>query len=432
VNRALALALVFTVTAAGCGGGGPASPDSPLVPVDNPSRGIADTRLRFDLMAHTASASITFEPSTAQGATLEVGDLTILGVAQSGTRVVHGVNDGKLTLALAASDEPRVVDVQFDWKHHEGFMGASTDGYTFVWPYFCGNLFPCHSNPADGSTFTLALDNVPVGKTAVFPATIPSEAPSYQLAWAIDEYTELALGATTAGTSLSVWYRPGELAAAQQGTAYLRAAFDWLEKTIGPYKFGRKAGGVSVNWRGAASGGMEHHPYWHVAASAVGDVENHIHEAAHGWFGNGVRIACWEDFVLSEGTTTYLTGRALEVVAPEVGSAIWQNYAQNLGAIDPAEAVWPDSCNAIDILKDGMFTRAPYLRGAFFYRGVALRVGAAKLEEALAAFYAANALAPARMSSMLKTIATVTGYDPTQCATAWLRSTTIPSIGPCH
>jgi aminopeptidase N len=292
-------------------------------------------------------------------------------------------------------------------------------------------VFPCHSSPADGTTFTLDVTNVPAGKTAVFPATIPSEAPSYQVAWSIDAYTELPLGTTTAGTQLSVWHRATEATSATSGTVHLRDAFDWLERTIGPYKFGPKAGTVSTGWGPGAFGGMEHHPYWHVGSAALGDIETNIHEAAHGWFGGGVRIQCWEDFVLSEGTVTYLAGRALDAVAPAVGAQIWTSYEQDLAAIDANAKVWPATCNAIDILKDKLFTRAPYMRGAFFYRAVALKVGADKLDEAIAAFYAAHATKPATMASMLTTIAQVTGYDPTTCADMWLRSTTKPAVGAC-
>lgn len=176
---------------------------------------------------------------------------------------------------------------------------------------------------------------------------------------------------------------------------------------------------------------MEHHPFWHLGSAAIGDVETHVHEAAHGWYGDGIRIACWEDFVLSEGTTSYLAGRALDVVAPIVGAEVWASYEQDLASISATAKVWPTGCNAIDILKDNLFTRAPYMRGAFFYRAVALKVGAAKLDEALAAFYAANATKPASMQSMLATIQDVTGYDPTTCADMWLRSTTKPAVGAC-
>jgi aminopeptidase N len=416
----------------GCGGGSSSEPDAPpLAPTPNAARGIADTQLAVDIGALGATATLTFEPSAEPGATLEVGDLTVDAVTMNGAPVAFAVAASKLDLALPASDAPITVEIAYRFRYHTGFQGASMAGFTLVWPYYCGNVFPCHSHPADGTTFTLALANVPAGKTAVFPATIPNEAPSYQIAWSIDDYRELALGTTAAGTALSVWHRESQLAAAQQGTAHLVAAFDWLETTIGPYKFGPKAGTVSTAWGPGAFGGMEHHPYWHVGSAALGDVETNIHEAAHGWFGGGVRIACWEDFVLSEGTVTYLAGRVLDVVAPTVGAQTWQSYEQQLGEINAADKVWPDSCGAIDILKDRLFTRAPYMRGAFFYRAVALKVGADKLDQALAAFYAAHATKPGKMSDMLETIQQVTGYDPTSCAESWLRATTIPAVGPC-
>ncbi|MDQ3368178.1 MAG: peptidase M1 [Myxococcota bacterium] len=436
MGRAAGLAGALLLGAAACGGGGDTpAPDAAIGPTPNAARGISDTALAFDVTALTATATITFDADSAPGASLEVGDLVIETVRSAGQDLAFAVAAGsggaQLDLALPASDAALPVEITYRWKHHEGFEGASAAGYTLVWPYHCGNLFPCHSAPEDGTTFSLALAGVPAGKTAVYPATIPSEAPSYQIAWAIEDYTELALGTTTAGTQLVVWYLPGELAKARQGTEYLVAAFDWLEQTLGPYRFGTKAGTVSTKWGAGAFGGMEHHPYWHVGSAALGDVETNTHEAVHGWFGGGIRIRCWEDFVLSEGTTTYLAGRALDVVAPAVGAAIWQSYEADLGDVAPTDKVWPASCGAIDILTDNLFTRAPYMRGAFFYRGVALKVGAAKLDEALAAFWATNQTRGASMADMLATIAAVTGYDATTCANMWLRSTTIPAVGAC-
>ena len=422
MRRLAALLLV-----AACGGDDssstPDAPEAPLTPAANPARGISDTKLSFDVTAMSGTATITFEPSTDAGATLEVGDLVLDTVS---VPFQANATAKTIDLGLAASDAAATVDIAFHYKVHSGFAGVSSAGYTFLWPYYCGNLFPCHSQPRDGMSMTLALSGVPAGKQAVFPTAI-AEAPSYQLAWSIDAYTELPLGTTTAGTQVSVWYRANELATAQQGTANLVAAFDWLEKTIGPYRFGNKVGTVSVKWGPGAYGGMEHHPLWHVGAASLGDQETNVHEASHGWFGDGIRIACWEDFVLSEGTVTYLAGRALDVVAPTVGTAVWNSYASDLGGIPATDLVWPQSCNTVDILKDNLFTNAPYIRGAFFYRGVALKVGAAKLDEALHAFYMAHAGKPAHMSDMLDTIKTVTGYDPATCADMWLKSTTKPA-----
>jgi aminopeptidase N len=299
-----------------------------------------------------------------------------------------------------------------------------------LWPYFCGNLFPCHSQPRDGMTMSLNVTGVPAGKVAVWTPSF-TEAPAYQLAWAIDDYTELALGATAAGTQVAVWYRPMELAAAQIGTQNLVAVFDWYEKTLGPYRFGSKVGTVSVNWGAGAYGGMEHHPRWHISASSLGSQETNAHEAAHGWFGDGVRIACWEDFVLSEGTVSYLAARALDVVAPSIGAQTWARYTLALAEIPGERLVWPQTCNKVDILKDNLYTTAPYLRGAFFYKAVADKVGADKVDQALAAFYREFAGKSARMSDMLTTIRNVTGYDPAACAQRWLKDTSTPAIAAC-
>ena len=408
----------------------------PTVPTANAGREVIDTKLAFDVTALTGTASITLGPSDTPGASLETGDLAIDSVMLAGAPLAYatttaGPTKASIDLALPPGLAPTSVDIAYHYKQRATFTGASTAGYTLIWPYYCGNLFPCHSNPADGTTFSLDLTGVPAGKTAVFPATIPGQAPAYQIAWTIDAYTELPLGTTTAGTNVSVWYLPTGMANATAGSAHLVAAFDWLEKTLGPYQFGDHVGTVAVAWPRGAYGGMEHHPRWHVAAAAMASEETQVHEASHGWFGDGIRLACWEDFVLSEGTVSYLAGRALDVVAPSVGAAVWSTYATSLARISPTSPVWPTTCGSIDIIADNLFTNAPYMRGAFFYRAVALKVGAAQLDAALHAFYQAHALKPARMSEMLTAIKDVTGFDPTACAELWLHGTTIPAIGAC-
>ena len=399
--------------------------DTSIGPTANAARLVTDTKLAFDVTALTGTATISFAASDAPGASLEVGDLAIDAAS------VMTANDGKGGLTLALPGDATSVDFAFHYQNHEGLQGASADGYTLTWPYFCGNLFPCHSAPSDGTTFSLSLTGIPDGKVAIYPTSIPSAAPAYQLAWSMDAYTEIPLGTTTAGTSVSVWYQGGLAAKATTGSKHLVAAFDWLEQTIGPYRFGNHVGSVSVRWPAGQFGGMEHHPFWHIAAAAMADEVTHVHESAHGWFGDGIRIQCWEDFVLSKNTVSYLAGRALDVVAPTVGANAWAGYETELGQIQPDDLVWPTTCGAVDVIADHLFTDAPYMRGAFFYRAVALKIGADKLDQALHAFYMAHATGSARMSDMLQTIQDVTGFDPHPCAELWLHGQTIPAVGAC-
>lgn len=405
---------------------------SPVVPTANLARGIVSTDLAYDVSARSARATITFAPGPDAGATLEVGDLVIKSIESAGGEAIaFRKNEAARTLdlALAASSQPTKVVVTFTYAERTKLEGATASA-TYTWPYFCGNLFPCHSNPADGLTFgSITLSGVPAGKTAVYPTSL-AEAPSYQFAWAIDTFTEEKLGTTEAGTQLSVWGRPEDFVLNASGRsaltahANLVAAFNFMEKTYGPYAYGNKAGTVIVDWPAGVGGGMEHHPYWHEARANYLSALTPIHEAAHGWFGNGVRGQCWEDFVLSEGTVSYIAGRASEVVAPAFGAAVWNSYATSISSMDPTLQVWPMQCGTVDVAKD-LFTNAPYHRGALFYRAVALKVGPEKLDEALKAFYGANRGKAATMTAMLDTIRTTTGFDPTLCAQKWLRDKSV-------
>src|SRR5262245_34725795 len=72
----------------------------PLAPTANPAREILDTKLYVDVTQHMGKATITFGPST-DGASLEVGDLSIIAVTGDASNYV--VNGTQLDLALPAS-----------------------------------------------------------------------------------------------------------------------------------------------------------------------------------------------------------------------------------------------------------------------------------------------------------------------------------------
>jgi aminopeptidase N len=330
---------------------------------------------------------------------------------------------------------PSKVIVDYSFVYHDNFDGLSKRGFTLVWPYWCGNLFPCKSDPADGLTFGLSVTGQPAGQTSIYPENVPADAASYQIAWTTGEYTKLDLGKTTAGTQIVAYHLAGGDADAQTGTMYLRDTFDWYEKTYGNYIFGTVAGSVSANWSPIAYGGMEHHPMWHIGYVAMKDPWIHAHEAAHGWFGDGVRIACWEDFVLSEGTVSYLEARSItQVMGAAEGQKVWDHYQMRLDnamAKAGTHIAWPNSCGVVDILKDGLFGDIPYIKGAFFYKALEAKITAAKLDSALASFYSKYKGKAAKMQDLLDEVKAVSGYDPNACATSWLRSDAVPVETTC-
>jgi hypothetical protein len=379
---------------------------------------IAATHLDVHLTDHTAVATIDLEKNG--NVELEVGGLSIATVHDDRGNRHYTTTAGKLHVVNVRG--PLVVEYSF--KIQDNADGLLAGGSTVIWPYFCGNLFPCHSQPADGEQFSLALDGVPSGSTAVYPPAITSDAPPYMLAWAVGKYTSQALGTTTAGTKVSVYWLPNGKTAALAGTAHLVKAFDWYEQNLGPYSFGNDVASVSVVWGEGMYGGMEHHPYWHVASDAMDDEETHVHEAAHGWFGDGIRLRCWEDFVLSEGTVSYLAAHVLgKVAGADAEANVWNEYRGELESAihDGGAPAWPTGCNKIDILKDKLFTNIPYMEGAYFYKDVAAKIGADALDGVLHDFYAAHRGQPAGMQDMIDLIKTKTGFDPSQIVTDRLR-----------
>ena len=402
-------ALVAAMSAA-CGGDsggdgdGDGDGDRVVPPTEDLGRDIVRTGLTVDVSSMDGTAVIQIEPGPEGGATFEIGDLEILSVADEIGPLEFA--DRGATLDIGVPADSRELSIEYRYVGHDAFDGALPNGLTFTWPYFCGNLFPCKSDPDDGTELALALDGVPAGQTAVFASSIDAEAPSYMLAWAIGDYSYTSLGLTSGGTEIGYYALPGQDASMAGGTANLLGAFEWLEENLGAYLYGDRAASVSAPWGPGAFGGMEHHPVWHVSTGSLGDQETHAHEAAHGWFGNGIRIACWEDFVLSEGTVSYLAARSLEEVAGTgVSDPIWAGYRAQLDG----NIAWPQGCNEIDIIEDGLFSQAPYVKGALFFRSLEARVGRPAFDAALASFYAARAGTAARFDDWLDHVETETG-----------------------
>ncbi len=424
--------LLAPMLLAACGGDDAAGVDAPVrQPTPDLTRDIVSTQLALDLTARSGTATIALAPSTGDGATLEVGDLDIRAVRAGGADLAFARDGAHLDLAVGP--EATTVAIDYGWSLHDQSDGAATAGYTLTWPYYCGNLFPCHSLPADGSTFALAITGVPAGDTAVYPPTIPTDAAAYQLAWAVGPYVETTLGTTTAGTRVATWAYATEATAMATGTRHLVAGFDWMEQHVGPYAFGGTVGSVSAHWGGGAYGGMEHHPRWHIASDALGDQSVHLHEAAHGWFGDGVRLACWEDFALSEGAATYYEARLAEEVGDAGdGTAAWADLDRELTAMrngGGAGVAWPQSCNAIDVLT--IFSRVPYVKGALWLRAVERKITRPVFDQAMRAFYAAHGGKAASITDLVTAFRDASGYDATACAQSWLAQRPVPTDLTC-
>ena len=133
--------------------------------------------------------------------------------------------------------------------------------------------------------------------------------------------------------------------------------------------------------------------------------------------------------MLSEGTTTYLTARALEAAEGSVDAdALWQDYEDQLrgaGTIRATSVVWPEGCGATDVLD--FFGGLVYVKGAFSIARSSDAWVVTRSDRALAAAYARYQGQAATMQDVLDLIESSTGYDPDACAATWLRSTELPA-----
>jgi hypothetical protein len=391
-------------------------------PSSDPSRDLLDTALALDVTALTGRATITFVPSMAStGASFDVHGLIVRDVRGPLGPLQYQVVDGRLDVGVPLGTVELTID--YDFTLQDDLNGLSSSGSTYLWPYHCGNLFPCKSETSEGQSFALTVTGVPEGQIAVYPSIIPANAPSYMPALAIGAYSQIELGTTPSGTRLSVWVLPGGEDDALAGTERLVDAFAFFEQTLGVYTYGSHAGVIEANDAGS---GMEHHPFWHLSRWSMSDPLAQFHEAAHGWFGNGVRMRCWEDFALSEGNANYWSARAVEAIygAP-AADEIWAYYQSVYDfyvrfGID--RVLSPDTCNAIDINRV-ILRNLAYDKGALFLRALEQRVGRVAFDRAMSVFYMWHVGQTSTMDELAETVQWVTGVDVSDLQQLWLHET---------
>lgn len=370
---------------------------------------ILTTDIALDLQSLTGRATILVQPAEdADQVVLDVSGLSLTSVAVGGVVVTPTTNSGMAMIPVTPNEAATlVIDYTFMERTFATFDGWMPElGVSFIWPDYCANLFPCDPAMRDGVTFTMSVSGLEPGQTAIYPSTTTTDAPAYMPGIAVGTYDKRELGTTSNGTRVSVWYFPDLEIDADIGTANLTDAVDFFEQTYGPYAFGPEVGAVSVDWGSDSYGGMEHHPFFHVGKFDFWNEEAHVHEAAHAWFGDGVRIECWEDFVLSEGTVTYLAAHSLEELG---GYDLWPGYVDYFlvpicTGLDVNAVVLPETCNEIDFENDNLWSLATYMKGACFYEEVADQIGADRLDEVIQEFYAANVNGTARMQEMIDLI----------------------------
>ena len=410
---------------------------APAVAAPNRNYDVERMALEVDVTTRAATAWLTIRnDATVPYIHIDTGDLMISSVTDPQGAPLTFVTNGQYTKVRAL---PGTSEVVFSYEFQQPpttfhQQGASADGderSSYTWPDNCGDIFPCDPHPSEGFSYSLNLLGVPTGQTAIYAPESYGEAPAYMLAWTVADYQTQSLGFTNSGTEILVAYLASSAGAAQTGTAQLVEMFEFFEDTYGPYSFGPRAGVVQTVGQYS---GIEHHPFWHLDPFSMRKPEVQAHEAAHGWFGNGVRLACWEDMVLSEGFAEYLAGRAIEhAYGAAAGADYWADQITDvthpvLPILSP-QIVWGTGCTSED--ANAHIGTPTYVKGAMFLYSLEAAIGRAALDAAIASFYQANVGQAATFEMFLQNVQTQTTFDPHPCAEDWLRSTVVPASYDC-
>jgi aminopeptidase N len=408
----------------GCAGSAP-SVEPDLSP--HWGRALQHESLDVDLDALDAVATLRFAAGDPERTSLSSTDLDIRSIAdEDGADLPFAVVDGVLTFSLPS--EAATVQVHYGFRRHDDVAergGLDEDGATLTWPHHCGRLFPCRSSPAEGAIYELLVRGAPDGQETIFAPTSGAPMPAYALGWSTGTFERLDLGASALGTTVTAWVEPTYSLNAERGLEDLPATLDLLEHWFGPQPFGESVGAVQSG--ALPPGAMEHAPYWHTHPAAWALDEVHAHEAAHLWFGNSLRIACWEDVVLVEGVVKWLE----TVIRGQFEGEEWEaerwtelkDRAQEAQA-EGDHAVRPAGCGGADasVLLDTI----TYNKGAWFFHAIEGRIGRDVLLSALGTLYAEHAGRALTTQEAIEALGLSAGEELRDLVPTWLESTGWP------
>ncbi|SFP53414.1 Peptidase family M1 [Amycolatopsis arida] len=210
------------------------------------------------------------------------------------------------------SGTPRSTD---DGQLGRNGWRPSVDGGAFVLgqPHSAAFWYPVNETPRDKATFHLTA-RVPEGWTAVSIGRLagtetaggwtttswaePTPVASYLTTLAVDRF-RLEPGTLPDGTPVLHAFAPGTEGKVAEA-ARTGEILEFLATRFGPYPQ-HAAGGIYLDDRIGYSLETQGRPVY----ARWADLETHVHELAHQWYGNAVTVRSWADICLSECLASY-------------------------------------------------------------------------------------------------------------------------------
>ncbi|MEW5739962.1 MAG: M1 family aminopeptidase [Myxococcota bacterium] len=408
--------------------------------------------LSFDFSKDGASfparAVVTLERAAKGESILEVDPerLSISAVTVGGRAVPFTVKDGRLHVDAPGA---KALDISYRVKPQDVRGNADTayglirDKYadrmwTLTWPYNTGALFPSNSHPSDGATAKVTL-KVEAGHTAYASGNptsastfeMKAQAPAYSVAvYSSPGFKHEHAGHANNGVEVSGLGLENAIPPATR-EAYRKAAIsavDFFTGWLGQYDYGNTLALVELP---GGLGGMEHTS---AVAIMLGNArspelarETAVHETAHHWFGDNIRIASWGDFWMSEGFTNYATYRFFGATE---GEAKFQQLLTRAKA--DVRATLADNPHALsaDAHTDvnEIFDDVPYEMGPWILRMLEVKVGRPAFDALLKDWFHANRQKAVSTQDFVKFAKQKTGQDFSSFFKEWNSITSVPQL----
>jgi aminopeptidase N len=396
-----------------------------------------------------AHAVITLETKAGKDAILEVDPerLTIQSVKAGGKDVPFTLKDGRLHVTAPGAT---ALDVQYRVKPQDVHGNADTayglirDKYagrmwSLTWPYNTGALFPSNSHPSDGATtkvtLTVAAGDVGLasgnrqGATSTFVSG--AQAPAYAVAvYDSKQYTVDHVGKSKDGVQVD-GLGLGNAISRPIRDAYRKeaiGALDYFTQWLGQYDYGNSLSLVEL---AGGLGGMEHTSAVAIMLGNASDKdtarETAVHETAHHWFGDNIRIGSWGDFWMSEGFTNYATYRYFRNAEGEA------KYGKLLdGAKDEVRSALQDNPHALaapaNTDVNEIFDSIPYEMGPWVLRMLEVKLGTPTFDSLLKEWFHEMRQKSVTTDDFVKFAKAKTGQDFGTFFKEWNSLTAVPTF----
>ncbi len=396
---------------------------------------------RQDAIAGRAVLSVTALRDLGQ-ISLDFAGPKVLGVKLGGEAVRHAQVGEKLlilpstpvaagtafTLTVAYAGTPALhLDPSESDGLRLGWITQAGGSYVLSEPDGAHTYFPCNDVPADGASYSLHLD-IPAGYTAVasgvqtrqvtasgrtrtdFELTQPI--PSYALTVHVGKL-DLETQAGPVGIQIRNAFPVGLPATIKATFAQTPAMLGFLAGWFGPYPYPVYGVAVTADPEIPAleTATLSTFPSSQEAPTTA------LHELAHQWFGDSLRLGDWSDIWLNEGFATYAELLWAQSRGQNTAPLLERWYARL--ARDPARGL-------IATRSKQLFDSSSYLRGALALHALRLSIGDEKFRQILSQYASRFAGKSVRTADFLGVARQIGGQNALDAMQPWLVGPALP------